>query len=86
MQRSVVIAVVAATPYLALQLQAVVLSFSVFASAAPDGSRPLDSGQIAVWVAVGLAFFTILFGTRNLDARERQREVGGLASVRLNPE
>ena len=70
-----VMAVVAATPYIALQLQSVVLSFGVFASAAPDGSRPLDPGQIAVWVAVGLALFTILFGTRNLDAREQHHGI-----------
>lgn len=70
-----VLAVVAATPYIALQLQSVVLSFGVFASAAPDGSRPLDPGQIAIWVAVGLAFFTILFGTRNLDAREQHHGI-----------
>lgn len=70
-----VIAVVAATPYIALQLQSVVLSFGVFASEAPDGSRPLDAAQIAVWVAVGLAFFTILFGTRNLDAREQHHGI-----------
>lgn len=69
------IAVVAATPYIALQLQSVVLSFGVFASAAPDGSRPLDPGQIAVWVAVGLAAFTILFGTRNLDVREQHHGI-----------
>ncbi|MES2814877.1 MAG: ATP-binding protein [Pseudomonadota bacterium] len=70
-----VIAVVAATPYIALQLQSMVLSFGVFASAEPDGSRPLDPDQIAVWVAVGLAFFTILFGTRNLDAREQHHGI-----------
>ena len=70
-----VLAVVAATPYIALQLQSVVLSFGVFASAAPDGSRPLDAGQIAIWVAVGLALFTILFGTRNLDAREQHHGI-----------
>jgi Na+/proline symporter/signal transduction histidine kinase len=69
------LAVVAATPYIALQLQSVVLSFGVFANAAPDGSRPLDPGQIAVWVAVGLALFTILFGTRNLDAREQHHGI-----------
>lgn len=70
-----VLAVVAATPYIALQLQSVVLSFGVFASAAPDGSRPLEAAQIAVWVAVGLALFTILFGTRNLDAREQHHGI-----------
>jgi Na+/proline symporter/signal transduction histidine kinase len=70
-----VIMVVAATPYIALQLQSVVLAFGVFAAAAPDNSRPLDSAQIAVWVAVGLAAFTILFGTRNLDAREQHHGI-----------
>lgn len=70
-----VIMVVAATPYIALQLQSVVLTFGVFASAAPDGSGPLDPAQIAVWVAVGLAAFTILFGTRNLDAREQHHGI-----------
>lgn len=70
-----VIMVVAATPYIALQLQSVVLAFGVFAAAEPSGSRPLDPGQIAVWVAVGLALFTILFGTRNLDAREQHHGI-----------
>ncbi|MFN4201773.1 MAG: ATP-binding protein [Tabrizicola sp.] len=70
-----VIMVVAATPYIALQLQSVVLAFGVFAAAEPDGSRPLAPGQIAVWVAVGLALFTILFGTRNLDAREQHHGI-----------
>ncbi|MFO1204042.1 MAG: ATP-binding protein [Tabrizicola sp.] len=69
------IAVVAATPYIALQLQSVILSFGVFASAAPDGSGPMEPGQIAIWVAVGLAAFTILFGTRNLDAREQHHGI-----------
>jgi Na+/proline symporter/nitrogen-specific signal transduction histidine kinase len=70
-----VIMVVAATPYIALQLQSVVLAFGVFATDAPGDSRPLDSAQIAVWVAVGLAAFTILFGTRNLDAREQHHGI-----------
>ncbi|MFM7333693.1 MAG: sodium:solute symporter, partial [Tabrizicola sp.] len=70
-----IIMVVAATPYIALQLQSVVLAFGVFASAAPDDARPLDPAQIAVWVAVGLAAFTILFGTRNLDAREQHHGI-----------
>ena len=29
----------------------------------------------ALWVAAGLALFTILFGTRNLDANERHHGV-----------
>jgi Na+/proline symporter/signal transduction histidine kinase len=70
-----VMAVVAATPYIALQLQSVVLSFGVFASASPDGASPPDAGLTAIWVAVGLALFTILFGTRNLDAREQHHGI-----------
>ena len=70
-----VIAVIAATPYIALQLQSMTLSFGVFAeqplTASPDGG---PSGS-AVWVAVGLAVFTILFGTRSLDVNERHHGV-----------
>ncbi len=65
------IAVVAATPYIALQLQSVVLAFGVFATAPADGSAAPQATQTAFWVAVGLALFTILFGTRNLDAKEQ---------------
>jgi Na+/proline symporter/signal transduction histidine kinase len=69
------ICVVAATPYIALQLQSVVLSFGVFASVTPDGQAPPDPGSTAIWVAVGLALFTILFGTRNLDAKEQHHGI-----------
>ncbi|MFN7597066.1 MAG: sodium:solute symporter, partial [Cereibacter sp.] len=66
-----VISVVAATPYIALQLQSVTLSFAGFASAAADGGPVPDKAATALWVAVGLALFTVLFGTRNLDSNER---------------
>ena len=69
------IAVVAATPYIALQLQSVTLSFAVFASGAPQGWALPGQGATALWVAGGLAIFTILFGTRNLDANERHHGV-----------
>ncbi|QDY68522.1 ATP-binding protein [Qingshengfaniella alkalisoli] len=68
-------AVVASTPYIALQLQSVTLSFSVFAA---DGLRTGVSGAhsgTTIWVAVGLAVFTVLFGTRNLDANERHHGI-----------
>ncbi|PQV58592.1 Na+/proline symporter [Defluviimonas denitrificans] len=70
-----VIAVVAATPYIALQLQSVTLSFGVFASGAPEGWALPEGNGTALWVAGGLAVFTILFGTRNLDANERHHGV-----------
>lgn len=69
------ISVTAATPYIALQLQSVTLSFGVFATGAPHGWALPDQGATAFWVAAGLAFFTILFGTRNLDADERHHGI-----------
>ncbi len=62
------LAVAGTTPYIALQLQSVTLSFGVFAA---PGTRAPELTGLAVWVAVGLAAFTILFGTRRLDAGER---------------
>ncbi|MCB2111243.1 MAG: sodium:solute symporter [Defluviimonas sp.] len=69
------IAVVGATPYIALQLQSVTLSFGVFASGTPEGWALPDQSATALWVAGGLTLFTILFGTRNLDANERHHGV-----------
>ena len=63
-------AVIGSTPYIALQLQSVTLSFGVFASTSPEGWA-LDRDSTPIWVAAGLALFTILFGTRNLDANEQ---------------
>ena len=73
-----IMAVIGVTPYIALQLQSVTLSLSIFASAEPGvtpGSDPLNSAQAAFWVAVGLALFTVLFGTRNLNVNERHHGV-----------
>ena len=65
------IAVVAATPYLALQLQSVTLSFAVFANGAGQVWGQPELASAALWVAAGLTLFTVIFGTRNLDANER---------------
>lgn len=70
-----IMAVAASTPYIALQLQSVTLSFGVFAAETPDGWALPDQGATALWLAGGLAVFTILFGTRNLDANERHHGV-----------
>ncbi|WP_176438531.1 ATP-binding protein [Actibacterium lipolyticum] len=69
------LAVVGTTPYIALQLQSVTLSFSVFAQADSEAWQPTDLNATALWVAAGLALFTVLFGTRNLDANERHHGV-----------
>jgi Na+/proline symporter len=65
-----ILAVIGTTPYIALQLQSVTLSFSVFA-AQSDGLAAQDQARVALWLSLGLAVFTVLFGTRNLDAKER---------------
>ncbi|MFC4667005.1 ATP-binding protein [Seohaeicola nanhaiensis] len=67
------LAVIGVTPYIALQLQSITLSFSIFAEADPDSA--FNAGASVVWVASGLAVFAILFGTRNLDANERHHGV-----------
>jgi Na+/proline symporter/signal transduction histidine kinase len=69
------ICVTASTPYIALQLQSVSLSFAVIASDGPAGWDHAQPTQTALWVAAGLALFTILFGTRNLDANEQHHGV-----------
>ena len=68
-----VLAVVGITPYIALQLQSITLSFSIFFEEAPVGSY--SDASVVFWVAAGLAVFAILFGTRNLDANERHHGV-----------
>ncbi len=70
-----VMAVVGTTPYIALQLQSVTLSFAVFAGERPQSWSLADLNSTALWVAGGLALFTIIFGTRNLDANERHHGV-----------
>ena len=64
-------AVIGTTPYIALQLQSVTLSFAVFAQGSGSGWVASNLNATALWVAAGLALFTVLFGTRNLDANER---------------
>ncbi len=69
------LAVIGTTPYIALQLQSVTLSYSVFAAGGPEGFDAPNLAATAFWVAAGLAVFTILFGTRNLDVNERHSGV-----------
>jgi len=67
------LAVAGTTPYIALQLQSVTLSFAVFMEG--QSNAPEDLAAVALWVAFGLAVFTILFGTRNLDVEERHHGI-----------
>lgn len=70
-----VIAVVGVLPYIALQLKAISNSFSILLRY-PDIVMPSHAAlpiwqDTAFYVALLLALFTILFGTRHLDASER---------------
>ena len=70
-----VMAVIATTPYIALQLQSVTLSFAVFAQAGGRSWGGEELNGAALTVAIGLAVFTVLFGTRKVDANERHHGI-----------
>src|SRR6186713_194137 len=68
------IAIVGTIPYIALQLKAVSSSLETIlahVAAGDDASRPL-LGDIALFVALSMATFAVLFGTRHIDATEHQ--------------
>jgi Na+/proline symporter/signal transduction histidine kinase/CheY-like chemotaxis protein len=64
------VALTAAVPYVALQLKAVAMSIQVLTGAADSGSTGPWFADSALYVAVMLALFAILFGTRGVDAAE----------------
>ncbi|MFA5538712.1 MAG: ATP-binding protein [Gemmobacter sp.] len=75
-----VIAVIAITPYIALQLKAITTSIQVISTADGRGRLAgLDDAGLGLAVAIGMAMFTILFGTRNVDAREQH--LGVVAAI-----
>ncbi|GGY07024.1 sodium:solute symporter [Litchfieldella qijiaojingensis] len=69
------IALIGITPYIALQLKAITLSHAVLMNyPEPPGLRLVEEAfwdDKSFWVALVLAVFIILFGTRYLDASER---------------
>jgi Na+/proline symporter/signal transduction histidine kinase len=71
-----VIAVIGIVPYISLQLKAVSNSFSILLGY-PEIIMPSHAGELPVWrdtsllIALAMAAFTIVFGTRHLDATER---------------
>ncbi|PMY45219.1 MULTISPECIES: hybrid sensor histidine kinase/response regulator [Pseudomonas] len=66
------ICLVGVLPYIALQLKGIVLGVDLLIGAGADtmGTRAQDTALI---VSLILALFTIVFGTRNLDATEHHR-------------
>jgi Na+/proline symporter/nitrogen-specific signal transduction histidine kinase len=81
-----VIAVIGVVPYIALQLKAVSSSYTILVHY-PDIVMPSKASAVpwiqdtALYVALILAAFTILFGTRHLDATERHE--GMVAAIAL---
>ncbi len=79
-----IIAVLGVIPYIALQLKAVSNSFTILTSY-PAIVMPAKAGTVpwladtTLYIALIMAAFTILFGTRHLDATERHE--GMVAAV-----
>jgi Na+/proline symporter/nitrogen-specific signal transduction histidine kinase len=79
-----IVAVVAIVPYISLQLKAITMSFGVLVQypsvvmPAQLGSAPLLQ-DTALYVALMMAAFAILFGTRHIDASEHHE--GMVAAV-----
>ena len=68
------IVIVGTIPYIALQLKAVSASLETILAHVSEGSEashPLF-GDIALFVALSMAAFAVLFGTRHIDATEHQ--------------
>ncbi|MDR5866644.1 hybrid sensor histidine kinase/response regulator [Halomonas koreensis] len=63
------VALIGTLPYIVLQLKAVATSFSVLTDASDITRAPLF-GDTAFYVALVMAAFAILFGTRHTDATE----------------
>jgi Na+/proline symporter/nitrogen-specific signal transduction histidine kinase len=72
-----VIAVMGIMPYIALQLKALSISFAVLlehpVAPVPGGATVPVLGDTVFWVAMLLAAFAILFGTRHIDVTEHHQ-------------
>jgi Na+/proline symporter/signal transduction histidine kinase len=68
------IAIVGTIPYIALQLKAVSSSLETILAHVSPGGNPVSPllGDIALFVALSMATFAVLFGTRHIDATEHQ--------------
>jgi Na+/proline symporter/signal transduction histidine kinase len=67
------IAIIGMIPYIALQLKAVSSSVAtILAQAAPGAAVAPLFGDLALFVALAMATFAVLFGTRHIDATEHQ--------------
>ncbi|MFD1295957.1 PAS-domain containing protein [Lysobacter gummosus] len=60
-------------PYIALQLKAVAMSFAMLTTRATDGAALPAWRDSALYVALAMALFAMLFGTRRASAAEHNR-------------
>ena len=69
------IALVGSVPYIALQLKAIDMGFSVLSSTGSSPGQPSQSfwTDSAWYITIVLAIFTVLFGTRHLESTEHHR-------------
>ena len=79
-----IIAVASIVPYISIQLKAIAVTYDFLNNFQDPLFVPQDIGQTpfyldsALYIAIALSIFTILFGTRNLDPNERHE---GLVAV-----
>src|SRR5260370_28647869 len=68
------IAIIGTIPYIALQLKAVSSSLSTILGHVGPGNAATQPvlGDISLFVALAMATFAVLFGTRHIDATEHQ--------------
>jgi Na+/proline symporter/signal transduction histidine kinase len=64
-------AVIGVVPYIALQLKGITTSIDVINQA--TGNATILPNMLPLYLALALALFAMMFGTRNLDASEHQR-------------
>ena len=67
------IAIMGILPYLVLQLKAIVTGLDLLMVNSGGSSPTSNTGELALGVTLLLALFSILFGTRHLDATEHHR-------------
>src|SRR5688572_13882790 len=67
------IAALGLIPYIALQLKAVAMSFAMLTTRATDGGALPAWRDSALYVALAMALFAMLFGTRRASAAEHNR-------------
>jgi len=68
-----VFALIGSVPYIALQLKAISLGFSVLSESGSGTSHQAAWSDSAWYITLVLAAFTVLFGTRHLESTEHHR-------------